>query len=158
VGDFLRMYTVGASGAWMSTVHKQKFDTTLPYPNAPALDREVHILPLEDGYDVHLNPECEVYATPLHKYKVQIMPHDDAGLYAVESSINNNESAHHDTHAQLIPQESYAIWYMVGSLSVVVVLACSGFRCLCKMTPKKKCLNTNNHVFHSTTGDHNPIH
>lgn len=77
VEAYVRLYTVGETGAWISTVRKRPFDATLPYPNAPPLGPRVHVLPLSYGHAARVAVDCEVYATPLETYRVELLAQND---------------------------------------------------------------------------------
>lgn len=68
MSPYISMYFRG--GVWISTNHKTKFDSKLPYFNAPPTGREVHVLPLTLNRSLTLI-DAEVFQTPTVQYRVE---------------------------------------------------------------------------------------
>ena len=142
VSQYVRLYTVGSTGAWISTVQRTPFDETLPYPNAPPLDPSVNVLALSEGRSLRIEPDCEVFATPLEKYRVEIFVANDTaerdaattrGNATQPSSLVNGAATGNNVSSTLA--DGVAVSHITvsagiggGLFCILVVLGCAWVR------------------------------
>ena len=74
VGDHVRLYAT-SGGLVLSTFQMERYDASLPFTNAPRLDRHTHVLPVRLGFDLDVSGFAarhgvrhEVYAAPATRY------------------------------------------------------------------------------------------
>lgn len=136
VGEHVRLYTVGVSGVWISTVQRTPYNATLPYPNAPPLDLSVHVLALSEGHSIRIEPDCEVYMTPLTKYRVEIVVANDTAERGAATRSNathpstsvDGAAAYRNVSSTLVDDVAVshvAVWAGSGG-AIILMLAVLG--------------------------------